>query len=201
MTLLSSSLLLVFILVACGGGGTTTTTTSTPTPTVKPSPTPSPTPAVSFTTYTGKGFTISYPQGWKVTTSNNDQEINMTNDTAMASLAIVVVPDPNGIASASTFLNTEVNAVQKSVTNAHTVNIPANTTIGGDTWVQKSLVGTSTSQGQSGVVQFVFACDIHPASTSESKSFTILYGTPQALFNTANTTYFQPMLQSFKFTS
>src|SRR5258706_1402499 len=58
------SLLLAILLVACGDG---TTSTSSATPTSKPSPTATPTPAL--TVYTGKGYSIGYPQGWKVTPS------------------------------------------------------------------------------------------------------------------------------------
>ena len=201
VTLLICSLLFVVVLAACGSGSTSSASTSTPTPTAKPSPTPSPTPAVSFTTYKGNGYTVSYPQGWKATTSNNGEQITLTDATTLDYAAIVVVPDPNGIASANTFLNAEVSAVQKNMKNSQTVNVPPTTTIGGDTWAQKSLTGTSTSAGQSGTVQFVLACDIHPANTSASKSFTFLYGSTQSSFASANTTYFQPMLQSFKFTS
>jgi len=84
--------------------------------------------------------------------------------------------------------------------NPQAVNIPPTTTVGGDSWVQKSFAGTTTSNGQSVVVQVVVASDNHPASSPSTKSFTVVYGTMQQLFATANTTYFHPMLQSFKFT-
>src|SRR5205085_6046997 len=73
------SLLLVFMLAACslGGGsiGTAPTTTSGQTPatsqdTVVPAQ-PTSAPAPGLTTYTGDGFTISYPQGWTVTKGAN----------------------------------------------------------------------------------------------------------------------------------
>lgn len=199
VTLLTCSLILVVVFAACGGSSSSTT--STPTPTVKPSPTPSPTPAVSFTTYTGNSYTIGYPQGWKVTSSNNGEQITFTDSATMYFVGIIVAPNPNGITSANTFLNAEVDAVQKNVKNSQVVNVPPTTTIGGDTWVQKSLAGTINSNGQTGDFQIVFACDNHPANTPSTKSFTILYGATKSSFASANSTYFQSMLQSFKFTS
>lgn len=199
ITLLSCSLLLVVVLAACSLGGSTSTSTSTPTATAKPSPTPSPTPAVSLTTYTGNGYTIGYPQGWKATTTSTG--VSFADSTSAFNFVIVVASDPNGIATASTFLNAEVSASKTKLKNPQTVSVPPTTTIGGDSWVQSSLAGTGTSGGQSVVVQFVIACDNHPANSASTKSFSLVYGTAQALFSTANTMYFQPMLQSFKFTS
>src|SRR3989440_12515962 len=73
------SLLFAFLLSACslGGGstGTAPTTTSGNTPaTTQPTSVPAqPTsaPATSLTTYTGDGFSISYPQGWTVQKGTN----------------------------------------------------------------------------------------------------------------------------------
>ncbi len=58
----------------------------------------------------------------------------------------------------------------------------------------------TTQNGQSVVVQVVVIVGIHPANSPMSKGFIIVYSTTKSLFVQANTTYFQPMLQSFKFT-
>ncbi|MFL5657430.1 MAG: hypothetical protein ACJ8CB_25020, partial [Ktedonobacteraceae bacterium] len=74
LSLSLSSLLLVLVLAACslgsGSTGTAPTTTSGHTPaTTHPTSVPAqPTSAsaAGLATYTGDGFTISYPQGWTV---------------------------------------------------------------------------------------------------------------------------------------
>ena len=152
-----------------------------------------------MTTYTGSGYTIGYPQGWKVNAA--DKSVVFTDSTGVYNLTIVISPNPGGIASPDTVVNAGINGVKGSLTNTQTVNVPASTTIGGDTWVQKSIAGNSTAAGQTGMVQMVVASDNHPANSASTNSFTIIYATLQATFDTANSQYFQPMIQSFKFTS
>src|ERR1700692_1298794 len=71
------SLFLVCLLAACGSGGSTGTTSvspsaSTPAPTRQATSAPTQLSSItSVTTYTGDGFTISYPQGWTVTKGSN----------------------------------------------------------------------------------------------------------------------------------
>ena len=187
-------MILALLLVACGGG---TTSTPTPTPTPRPSPTPSPTPTPALTVYTGKGYSISYPQGWKVTPSSN--QVTFTGATGFYYLAIVVNPNPNGIINASTFVNAGIEGAKK-MKNPHTETLSPTTTVGGDSWVQKSITGTVTTNGQSFDVQTVVMSDNHPANSANTQNFAIVYDTKKSLFATANTSYFQPMLQSFKFT-
>ena len=124
-----------------------------------------------------------------------------TDSTGIYNLTIVVTPNPGGIASADTVVNTGIQGVKGTLTNPQTVNIAPTTTIGGDTWVQKSIAGDSSTAGQTGTVQLVVASDNHPANSTSTNSFTIIYATLQATFDAANGQYYQPMLQSFKFTS
>src|ERR1700680_524562 len=72
------SLFLVCLLAACGSGGSSTGTTSVSPSASTHAPirqaTSAPTQlssTTSLTTYTGDGFTISYPQGWTVTKETN----------------------------------------------------------------------------------------------------------------------------------
>ncbi len=195
------SLVLVLALAACGSA--TSTSGSTPTATTAPVATPTvattPTTSTSLTTYTGNGYTIGYPQGWKVNAANNSVILN--DPTGIYSLSILVVPDPGGTISADTVVNTGVQVATANLKNTQTVNVPASTTIGGDTWAQKSIAGTSSAAGQTGTVQVMVASDNHPANSASTNSYTITYQTLQATFDVANSQYFQPMLQSFKFTS
>jgi hypothetical protein len=86
------------------------------------------------------------------------------------------------------------------VKNPQTETLPPTTTVGGESWDQKSISGTETSGGQNLDFQIVVMSDNHPASAANTQNFTIVYGTEKSRFATANTSYFQPMLQSFKFT-
>lgn len=187
-------MILAILLVACGGG---TTSTPTPAPTPQPSPTPSPTPTPGLTVYTGEGYSISYPQEWKVTPGSN--QVAFSDATGIYNLTIVFNPNPGGIAGASTVANTSIEEVKKTMKNPQTETLPPTTTVGGDSWVQKSITGTETSNGQSVDLQVVVISDNHPANSANTKNFTIVYTTVKSLFATANTSYFQPMLQSFKF--
>ena len=201
--LAACSLALVLTLAACGSATSTSGSTPTPAATSQPASTPTvastPTTSTTLTTYTGKGYSIGYPQGWKVNAAGNS--VVFTDSTGIYNFTIVISPNPGGIASADTVVNAGVNGVKGSLTNTQTVNVPASTTIGGDTWVQKSIAGNSTAAGQTGMVQMVVASDNHPASSPSTNSFTIIYATLQATFDAANGQYFQPMIQSFKFTA
>jgi hypothetical protein len=203
MALLTCAIIFTVFLAACGGGSTTSNPTPTPTTAAKASPTTPPTttaPATAgFVTYKGNGFTISYPQGWKATVSGKSTVFG--DPIGIYNLTIVISPNPGGIASPDTVVNAGIEGVKGTLKNPQTVNIPATVNIGGDSWVEKSISGDSASSGQSGVVQLVVASDNHPANSTATNSYTIIYATLQATFNAANTQYFQPMLQSFKFTA
>jgi hypothetical protein len=198
---LACGIFLVLVVAACGSGGTTTGTT--PTATSQPAQTPtaasSPTTSGSLTTYTGNGYSIEYPQGWKVNASGNN--VVFSDPTGIYSLTVAVAPNPGGTIDTGSVLNTASQLLTSNLKNTQTVNVPASTTIGGDTWMQKSLAGTSTVNGQTGTVQAVIAADNHPANSSSTNAYTITYETLQATFATATSQYFQPMVQSFKFTS
>jgi hypothetical protein len=200
MALLMCAIVLTVLLTACGGGSTTTG--STPTTAAKPSPTTqatTPASTSSFVTYKGSDFTINYPQGWKASAAGT--KVTFTDSTGAYYLAIGVSPDPGGLASADTVASVSIQAVKASLKNPQTVNVPSKATIGGDSWVQKSISGTSSATGQVGIVQLVVASDNHPANSPSTKSFTVVYVTLQLLFDAVNSQYYQPMLQSFKFTA
>ena len=203
MALLFCVISFMVLLTACGGGSTTSNPTPTSTTAAKASattpPTTTPPATAGFVTYTGTAFTMNYPQGWKVTTSG--QSVVFADATGIYNLTIVVSPNPGGIASADTVVNAAIQGVKNTMKNPQTVNVPPTANIGGDSWVQKSISGNSSSAGQAGVVQLVVASDNHPANSPTTNSFTVIYATIQGLFSAANTQYFQPMLQSFKFTS
>ena len=198
-----SSLMFVVLLVACGSSstsGTTSTPTSAPTstPTLAPTSTSPSAATGAMTAFQGNGFTISYPQTWQVNQRANNI-FTFTDSTGGIKMTITVAPDPNGTISADSVASTALQAAQVLLKNAKTVSMPSTTTVGGDSWNQVSASGTQQLNNQDTDIQVVVIATVHPANTLLSKSFTILYQAPVATFSQDNTTFFQPMLQSFKF--
>lgn len=184
------SLLLATLLAACGGG-----TTSTPTATPRPSPTLTPTPALTL--YTGKGFSIGYPQGWKVTPG--DGQIDFADATDIYHVTIMLHPNSGGAVNANTLINVTTEAVKKAMKNPKMEPLPPTATVGGESWVQQSISGIETTNGQDVNLQVVLMSVNHPAHAANTQNFIILYGTAKEAFSTGDTSYFQPMLKSFKF--
>jgi hypothetical protein len=191
------SLILAVLLVACGGSGTGgTTSTPVPTPTSPPA-TPTPTTA-AMTTFQGNGFTMSYPQNWQTTKTANNV-FTFTDSTGGIKMTITVAPDPNGKISADSVASAALKLAQVVLKNSQTVSVPSTTTVGGESWSQISASGTQRLNNQDTNIQVVVLAVVHPANTLLSKSFTIVYQAPVSTFSQDNTTYFQPVLQSFKF--
>ena len=148
--------------------------------------------------YPGNGFTISYPQTWQISRKANNL-FTFTDSTGGIKMTITVAPDPNGAISADSVASTALKAAQVLLKNAKTVSVPSTTTVGGESWSQIAASGTQRLNNQDTNVQVVVLAVVHPANTPLSKSFTILYQAPVSTFSQDDTTYFQPMLQSFKF--
>ena len=203
ITMALCSLILAVLLVACGGSstnGTTSTPTSAPasTPTLSPTSTSPSAATGAMTAFQGNGFTISYPQTWQINQKANNI-FTFTDSTGGIKMTITVAPDPNGTISADSVASAALQAAQVLLKNAKTVSVPSTTTVGGDSWSQVSASGTQRLNNQDTDIQVVVIANVHPANTLLSKSFTILYQAPVATFSQDNTTFFQPVLQSFKF--
>ncbi len=203
ITMALCSLILAVLLVACGGsstGGNTSTPTSAPTstPTLAPTSTSPSAATGAMTAFQGNSFTISYSQTWQINQKANNI-FTFTDSTGGIKMTITVAPDPNGTISADSVASAALQAAQVLLKNAKTVSVPSTTTVGGDSWSQVSASGTQRLNNQDTDIQVVVIANVHPANTLLSKSFTILYQAPVATFSQDNTTFFQPMLQSFKF--
>ncbi len=203
ITMALCSLILAVLLVACGGSstnGTTSTPTSAPTstPTLAPTSTSPSAATGAMTAFQGNSFTISYSQTWQINQKANNI-FTFTDSTGGIKMTITVAPDPNGTISADSVASAALQAAQVLLKNAKTVSVPSTTTVGGESWSQVSASGTQRLNNQDTDIQVVVIANVHPANTLLSKSFTILYQAPVATFSQDNTTYFQPMLQSFKF--
>lgn len=198
---------LLLLLAACNLGPVSINTgaTPTPTPTQKPAPTtviPSPTAVASMVTYTGNGYTIGYPQGWTVNKGSTGS-VTFSDPQGVAYVTIQVVPNPNGLISTGDQVNTGLQIFKSQAKNYTKVSVAPTTNVAGETWSQGAATGDVTPTGATSPVtaKIVVISDNHPANTSSTQSFTIGYATAAQVFDMANTTYFQPMLQSFKFTS
>jgi hypothetical protein len=127
--------------------------------------------------YTGDGYTIGYPQGWTVVPAGTI--VTFTDPTKLYHLAVIVTPNPGGAASADTFASASIDAARAKLTNPQTENGPPTTTVGGETWVQKAVSGTTNVNGQSTVVQTVLISDNHPASSPMTRNFIIVGDRPE----------------------
>jgi len=127
--------------------------------------------------------------------------VAFTGVSCACTFQINVATNPGGVIGAGAADQAGVAAGENGLKNPHSVNISPTTTIGGDSWDQKEFAGSVSQSGQDLEVQFVVASDNHPASSPSTQLFTIVYGSATLLFANADASYFQPMLQSFKFTS
>jgi hypothetical protein len=184
------------VLAACGGGSSTTSSTPTPSAAV-----PSPTAAlVGMQTFTGNGFSISYPQTWQKSTSNTQTVFE--DSTLGNAFTIVQTADPGGAASADTLASASIQAIARTVLkNAKTESVTPSTSINGVTWSQRAVTGDVVVGSQTVPAKLVLLVAVHPASAVASQAFQLFYVAPTFTFDQVNQTIFQPMLQSFKFTS
>lgn len=188
------SVVLMIFFAACGGGGGTAS--STPTPSTS-APTAS---SVGMQTFTGNGFSISYPQNWQKSTSSSQTVFE--DQTAGNAFTIVQTADPGGAASADTIASASIQAIGKTVLkNGKTETVPASVSINGVTWSQRAVTGDVAVGSQNVPAKLVLLVAIHPASAATSQAFQLFYVAPTLTFDQVNLLIFQPMLQSFKFTS
>ena len=195
MSLALCSALLMVLLTACSGIGTTG---SSPTPT--PTSTPSPTPTPAMATYTGNGYTISYPKDWKV--SPSQVEVSFQDAEGINALGVIVSPNP-GATSPDVVLGATLTGAAKgaNMTSPSPANLPATVSVGGETWTQKGLTGTASSGGKSAPAEIVGLAINHPANSVNPQIFEIVYAGPALGTTMLDQQIFQAMLASFKFTS
>lgn len=201
------SVALLLLLSACQWNGgpqnATPTPTPSPMPTFTPTPTPSPTPIVAtLKTYTGNSYTIGYPKGWTASVGS-DNIVSFTDPTGLLSMTITVQPNAQGATSSDNLVNSALQVFQTQASNYQQLNIASTTTIGAETWSQGAAMGNVAVTGQVAPVTMknVVVADNHPASTPTTMGYTISYSASVQDFSLVNQGYFQPMLQSFVFTS
>ena len=210
----ASVLALLLLLVACGGGSANNKSSSinngTPAnpvrqvvPTTMATGLATGTAAAAknplFKTYTGAGYTIQYPPDWKMTTSS--AETAFTDPSGSYNLTIGSTPNPNSAKTADQLADGGITGAKTNLKNVQTVDVPQTTMVGGLPWSQRSITGTSTLNGQSSDIAATVLANNHPLHTTDTKGYVIVCVAAKDKFDQAQTKYFQPMIQSFKFTS
>ncbi|GCE12711.1 hypothetical protein [Tengunoibacter tsumagoiensis] len=201
--LLLSCLCLTFALSACDLFGSNATAKPTPTPTQASINIPG---TGNLKTYQGDGFTLKYPEGWKVTEDQKFEEgrgkaISFTDPTGLVNFTVDVAPNPGALLSANSILDLAVNAFKSNAKNYQAVNVSAKTTVGGQSWDQRGATADVTVKGITASSKEIAIAVNYPAQSANTKVYGILYATATAGFDLANAAYFQPILQSFKFTN
>ena len=128
-----------------------------------------------------------------------DGQVDFADAADIYHVTIMLHPNSGGAVNASALINGTTEAVKKAMKNPKTEPLPATATVGGENWVQQSISGTETTNRQDINLQVVLMSVNHPAHAANTQNFIILYGTAKEAFSTGDTSYFQPMLKSFKF--
>jgi hypothetical protein len=150
------------------------------------------------TTYKGNGFTLTYTQGWKVTSTSSGVEF--ADPTNALHFIVIVTPNTADV-SDSTLLSAEIQATESSLKNVKVLEGPTQTSLAGDTAQQEEIEGTDTTTSPSTTTDIQFISDNHPNNKTPTTNFTIFYGAAATQMHAATTNYFQQMLNSFAFTS
>jgi len=206
--------MLTLLIAACNTSGQGTTTI----------PTPTPTPAPALTSYSGEGYTIGYPKGWtpkKYTAQNIPtntfigsyiksfsavagqaaQQVpitTLTDSLGANTLTIGVIPNPSGAIPTQAALTAATTAFQSSVKNYKKASIASQATVGGQSWDETAATGNIT-QPAAIDAKVVALVSNYPAQSASTKLYFIVYAGPTSTFDNIDSTAFQPMLQSFKF--
>jgi hypothetical protein len=196
-------LLLTFFLAACSlGGGSTGTASPSQGASTPATSQPISAPAASLTTYTGDGFTISYPQGWTVKQGKNGSVafLDERADATQGSHFTVVLGQQGGVIPTSTTL-TIYQHVFMAEPNYQKVAIAPTAMVGGDSWDQIAATGDAQITGQAQPVnkEAIEMADNHLATSPTARSWQIQYSTYTNGFAHMNASLFQPMLHSFQF--
>ena len=113
-------------------------------------------------------------------------------------LTVGTIPNPDGLIPTQIALSTAKTALQSTAKNYKSASIASQTTVGGQTWNQTAATGT-ISQAGSIDAKIVSLVSNHPAQSASTKLYFIIYAGPASTFDTTDSTAFQPMLNSFKF--
>ncbi|HEY3993375.1 MAG TPA: zinc ribbon domain-containing protein [Ktedonobacteraceae bacterium] len=182
--------------------------TPSPAPSPTPSPAPSPTPTIAVTPTpapdagfnwcdtqcTQNGFLIEVYQGWGTQATSSDQGIQFTSPNDQSTYAAVKLPTGN--TSVNNLLNNDLNEIasQTNATPAGPLTACAtDQPIGGESWTCGTTTLQSNGQNQSMLQAMIYA------TVYQGKAYVIELVGQQGSFSNDQQTYFNPMLNSFKF--
>jgi hypothetical protein len=179
-----------------------TTSAPTPTPTHQPSSVSGTVSTSNLVSYRGDGYVIGYPHGWKVDTSKPGF-VTFSDPQGIAYLSVHVQPNPNGVVSAQEQVTLGLQLFRSQVTHYQPASVDPTVSVAGERWSQGAATGDLSVGGQPSPVpvKIVVLAVNHPANSPQTRGFTIAYATAQAVFDLADQGEFQPMLQSFTFSS
>jgi len=186
--LLLSLLALTLFLVACGNSGSSTTISA---------PTSTPTPTPGGQSYTGDGYSLSYPLDWKVTTQSGVAEFSSNAGNPLPLLTIRTAAFDNTPGTPGVSLDQQMVIEETTLTGNQNFQedktVASTTSIGGDTWKE---FGATYDVSVLHTKAVVFG-DQHPASTG--KIFIIRLTDTAASYDQDYSTIIQPIFNSFKF--
>lgn len=204
-TLLTGLLVFAFLLAACGQSQTTSTTTTAPkdNSTVAQSTVASTsskaTPAgnnaavsVVFKNYNAKFFSVSYPETWKNLNMNDQNSVKLDSNNGLEFTVGTNTPGLGKTLDPAGFL---ANGCA-NLTNCKQVTNMATTTINGTPWLESTV--TYTSKTGVPMKQVMLA---GPKKVPAGHIFVITYNAPTTSFDAAYKMYFQPMLDTFKYSA
>ena len=183
------ALALTALLVACGGSGNSTSAPA------RPQTSPSGPPV--FRPYTSPFFTITYPETWVIRTSSTT--ITFSDTPGTYNLAVSFAPDPHGAVTPTQLAEKSLDLTKASLLNPQAITMPSTVTLAGVTWSQRAITGNTLSNGQKVAIEVVILATNHPARSANTKGVVLTYLGTKSLFAQAQSTYFTPMLQAFKF--
>lgn len=161
---------------------------------------PSPTPPANFTAYasTRIGYSLDYPTGWSKsqeteTVQGQPDDLDVFLQSTQSGAASFYVEQSAAAANVSDeqVIASEVGGAQQNgVTLTPIAGLPATAAIGGVEWQRADYTVTASGATSHEVI---LAC--HHAN----HSFVIVYIAPTSAFDTDLSTYFTPLLRSFRF--
>ncbi len=158
--------------------------------------------AAGLATYTGDGFSISYPQGWTVQKGINGSVVFIDEHAgATKGSHVAITLGKQGLVHPTSMTLNFWQQAFMAQPNYQKVDIAPTARVGGDSWDQIAATGDEQISGQTQPVnaELVVMADNHPATSPTARSWQIQYSTYTNDFAQMNATLFQPMLQSFTF--
>lgn len=191
-------------LAACSTGSSSTVVTPTVATRQPIIPSPTPSFAVAFRVYTGMGMTLEYPSSWVVHTADNGTGgggVTFQEPLTPTTFSIEILSTPFDASAPTIAVRSLMIGLQKEGTHARTVHVSPTVTVGGQSWDQAAGVVDLAQSGQTITIEQGMLATNHPTRPPGVRLFLLTYTALAQTFEQMNRSAFQPMLQSFTFTS